>query len=127
LAWFDLPRATTRMPRNTAPAGSPGTRIASVVLASAFGGSSRKGLPRTPTRVRAVERSCSVDGTPGSEIMWPDPRFLGALLKAGIPVVAKVGPVVVRARVGVADEADLLDLLVAIFDWRAAGALRGRG
>ena len=40
----------------------------------------------------------------------------GALLKAGIPVVAKVGPVVVRTRVGVADETDLLDLLVAIFD-----------
>src|SRR5580700_3662157 len=48
--------------------------------------------------------------------MWPAPRLLDALLKAGVPVVAKVGPVVVRSRVGVADEADLLDLLVAIFD-----------
>jgi hypothetical protein len=61
-------------------------------------------------------RRGSNDGIPGSEIMWPDPRLLDALLKAGVPVVAKVGPVVVRARVGVADGADLLDLLVAIFD-----------
>src|ERR1700760_558407 len=49
-------------------------------------------------------------------MMWPAPRLLDALLKAGIPVVAKVGPVVIRSRVGVADEADLLNLFVTVFD-----------
>ena len=41
-----------------------------------------------------------------------------ATAKACVPVVAKLGPVVVGLQVGVGDEADALDLLVAVFRGR---------